>query len=203
MILKTTTFALLAGSLLLVGCGGGATNTANTGANSNTAAKNSNAANTATAPADEFTTGVWGLKGERMPDDKELSDQKREFANAIHIKLKKTDANKDFNWEERFKEPAALKFEEGEQILVITFASAAGGKLEPGDYVATDAADWVKTAPKDKPLAVITLVDSNGAKRLKGNVKVTGTEKMIMYMFNEKPDAKGLDSMSYGAPFKN
>lgn len=193
-------------SMLAAACGGDA-NTAANNANGGNASNNANGAkpaNAAGTPANEFYTGVNALKGERMPDDKELTEQKREFANAIHLRLKRTDANKDFNWAERFAEPTNLKFEsDDEQILVITFASKAGGKIEPGDYVADNAEDWVKTAPKDKPMAIITLVNNQGAKRLKGNIKVTSTDKFIMYMFNDKPDAKGLDSMSYGAPFKN
>lgn len=193
-------------AILMSGCGGAA-NTSNAANGGNSANANANAAKPANeaakSGAGDYYTSVYALKGERMPDDKALVEQKREIANAIHVKYKLNDANKDFNWEERFKDPLSLKFEPDEQIVVITFASAAGKKIEPGEYVATEDADAVKNAPKDKPLAVITLVNAEGAKRLKGKVKITSTEKFILYTFPEPPDVKGLDSMSYGAPFKN
>ncbi len=157
----------------------------------------------ATSGSKDYYTSVYALKGPRMPDDAKLAEQKREFVNALHVKLKKTDGITSMNWDEKFKEPVNLKLVEDESVVVVTLASPAGGKLDKGVYEATDAADAADTAAKDKNLAIITLINSSGAKRLKGKVKVTDAGKIIMYSFDEKPDAPNLDSMSFGAPYKN
>lgn len=179
------------------------------------APQNANSANTAntnkannssspTAAKSDFYSSVYALKGNRMPDDAKLAEQQRDFRNALHINIKKPAGGIDsLNWEEKFKDPANMKLDEGEHVLVITFASPAGKKLEKGVYEATEDADAAEKAPKDKNLAIITLVDSTGAKRLKGKVNVSDAGNIIMYTFDEKPAAPGLDSMSYGAPFKN
>lgn len=189
-------------AIFAAACGGDTGNTSNNGANK--AATNANTTANAAKPAEEDRIkSIFAMKGERMPDDKKLAEQKREFVNTIHLYLKRTPENLNFNWDERFKNPLEQKLEEGEHTLFITLASAAGKKIEPGDYVATEDEDAAEKAPKDKPLAIITLIRPDGAKRLKGNVKVTSVDPIISYSFNEKPDAPGLTSMAYGAPFKN
>jgi hypothetical protein len=195
-------FVIVVGGIIFsLSCGGGEP-TSNTAKNAN-----SNSANAATAPAPakgDFYSAVYAMKGNRMPDDAKLAEQKRDFRNALHLNIKKPEGGiKSLNWEEKFKDPTNLKLEEGEHVLVITFASAEGKKLEKGVYEATEDADAVNKAAKDKPFAIITLIDSTGAKRLKGKVNVSSADDIIMYSFDEKPNAPGLDSMSYGAPFKN
>ncbi|MBX3292222.1 MAG: hypothetical protein KF881_04930 [Acidobacteria bacterium] len=189
-------------AIFAAACGGDTGNTSNNGANK--AATNANTTANAAKPAEEDRIkSIFAMKGERMPDDKKLAEQKREFVNTIHLYLKRTPENLNFNWDERFKNPLEQKLEEGEHTLFITLASAAGKKIEPGDYVATEDEDAAEKAPIDKPLAIITLIRPDGAKRLNGNVKVTSVDPIISYSFNEKPDAPGLTSMAYGAPFKN
>lgn len=201
---KTTLFIFIAAAMILNAACGTTPPAGNANAAKNT---NTNSANkaAATAPAaGDFYSSVYAMKGNRMPDDAKLAEQKRDFRNALHINIKKpAEGISALNWEEKFKEPATMKLESGEHVLVITFASAEGKKLEPGVYEATEAADAADTAAKDKPFAIITLVDSSGAKRLKGKVKVSDAGNIIMYSFEEKPNAPKLDSMSYGAPFKN
>ena len=177
---------------------------ANSPKNTNTANSNSANNSTATAPAKgDFYSSVYALKGNRMPDDAKLAEQKRDFRNALHINLKKSAGGSDFNWDEKFKDPVNLKLEAGESVLIITFASAEEKKLEKGVYEATEETDAVEKAAKDKNLAIITLIDSTGAKRLKGKITVGNAGDIIMYSFDEKPNAPNLDSMNYGAPFKN
>jgi hypothetical protein len=185
---------ILAIAVLAAACGG-------------TQAPDNKSANTAPAtriaPSNDYYSAVYALKGARMPDDAKLAEQKREIANALHVNLKKADGILSMNWDEKFKEPAKLKLVDDESVLVITFASAEGKPLEKGVFDATDAADAAETAAKDKQFAIITLVDSSGAKRLKGKVKVSETGTIIIYSFDEKPAAPKLDSPTYGAPFKN
>ena len=192
---------LITAAVLAAACGsapvGNNSNSKNANSGANKAAAN------AAAPSSDMYSAVYALKGPRMPDDAKLAEQKREFANTFHVNLKKAEGVTSMNWDEKFKDPANMKLEDGEQVVVITFASAEGGKIEKGVYEATDAADAVEKAAKDKPLAIIHLITSSGAKRLKGKVKVNEVEKMLMYSFEEKPDAPKLDSLSYGAPFKN
>ncbi|QQS32465.1 MAG: hypothetical protein IPM50_12510 [Acidobacteriota bacterium] len=192
----------LSAAIFAAACGGDTGNTSNNGANK-PAANAKTSANAAKPAEEDRIKSIFAMKGERMPDDKKLAEQKREFVNTIHLYLKRTPENLNFNWEERFKNPLEQKLEEGEHTLFITLASAAGKKLEPGDYVATEDEDAADKAPKDKTLAIITIIRPDGAKRLKGNVKVTSVDPIISYSFNEKPDAPGLTSMAYGAPFKN
>lgn len=177
---------------------------ANANAPKNASAANTNSANNSTAAKVELYSSVYAMKGNRMPDDAKLVEQKRDFRNALHINIKKpAEGLSAMNWEEKFKDPVNLKLDAGESVMVITFASAEGKKLEKGVFEATEAADAVENSAKDKPFAIITLIDSTGVKRLKGKVKVTDVGDIIMYSFDEKPNAPGLDSMSYGAPFKN
>jgi hypothetical protein len=194
------------GVLFSISCGGGQP-VSNTNAPKNTNAANPNSANNATASAPakgDFYSSVYALKGNRMPDDAKLAEQKRDFRNALHINIKKpAEGINALNWNEKFKDPVNLKLEEGESVMVITFASAEGKKLEKGVYEATEATDAAETSAKDKPLAIITLIDSTGAKRLKGKVNVSDAGDIIMYGFDEKPNAPGLTAMTYGAPFKN
>lgn len=188
------------GAFFTVSCGGP---TDADGAKGTNGSNSSNAAAATPNKADLYSS-VYALKGNRMPDDAKLVEQKRDFRNALHVNIKKPAGGiSSLNWEEKFKEPVNLKLEEGEHVLVITFASAGGKKLEPGIYEAIGDANAADQAANDKPFAIITLIDSTGAKRLKGKVKVTSADDIIMYSFDEKPDAPGLDSMSYGAPFKN
>jgi hypothetical protein len=197
-----TVFTVISIAFLLAACGGGAGNTSNGNAANKPA--NANTAANAAKPAEEKKiTSVFAMKGERMPDDKKLAEQKRDFVNAIILNLKQTPENANFNWEERFKNPLEQKLDEGESTLFITLASPAGKKLDKGDYIAVEDEDAVEKAAKDKPLAVITLITRDGAKRMKGNVKVTGVEPVISFTFNERPDVPTLTSMAYGAPFKN
>jgi hypothetical protein len=186
-------------AIFAIACGGDAANTSNNAANTSA----NTTANAAKPAEEDRIKSIFAMKGERMPDDKKLAEQKRDFVNTIHLFLKRVPENQNFNWEERFKDPLQQKLDEGEHTLFITLASAAGKKLEPGDYVAIEDDDAADKAPKDKPLAIITIIRPDGAKRLKGNVKVTSVEPVISYSFNEKPDAPGLTSMAYGAPFKN
>jgi hypothetical protein len=199
-VFRTCTALVLAS--FVAACGGNAGNTtegnsANKPANANTAAS---AAQTA---EEKKLTSVFAMKGERMPDDKKLAEQKRDFVNAIILNLKQTPENANFNWEERFKNPLEQKLDEGESTLFITLASPAGKKLDKGDYIAVEDEDAVEKAAKDKPLAVITLITRDGAKRMKGNVKVTSVDPIISFTFNERPDVPSLTSMGYGAPLKN
>ncbi len=197
---KFLTVALASVALAVAGCGG-AKETDN-----KTPKSNSNATNSTTkssTAANDYYTSVYALKGPRMPDDAKLAEQKREFVNALHIKLKRAEGITSMNWDEKFKDPVKLTLADDESVVVVTLASPEGGKIEKGIYEATDAADAADSAAKDKNLAIITLIDSKGAKRLKGKIKVTDTSSVIMYTFEEKPDAPNLDSMSFGAPFKN
>lgn len=197
---KTTIFVALIAVALIAGACGGSKTTDNKASN---ATSNSATKTSASPGGNEFYSAVYALRGPRMPDDAKLAEQKREFVNALHVNLKRSEGVTKMNWEEKFKEPAAMKLEDGESVLVITFASPEGGKLDKGDFEATDAADAADTAAKDKNLAIITLIDSSGAKRLKGKINVTEAGKVIMYNFTEKPAAPKLDALSYGAPFKN
>lgn len=195
---KTTIFVAFVAVALIAGACGGSNTPDNKASNANS----NKATKTAASPGgSEFYSAVYALRGPRMPEDAKLGEQKREFVNALHVNLKRADGITKMNWEEKFKEPATMKLEDGESVLVITFASPEGGKLDKGDFEATDAA--VDTAAKDKNLAIITLIDSSGAKRLSGKIKVTDAGKVMMYSFTEKPAAPKLDALSYGAPFKN
>lgn len=193
--------AIAAIGMMLSACGG-AKEPANNASNSKS--DSSGPVNkAASSSASDYYTSVYALKGPRMPDDAKLADQKREFVNALHIKLKRSAEVATMNWEEKFKDPVNLKLVDDESVVVVTLASPAGGKVDKGLYEATDAADPADSAPKDKNLAIITLISSSGARRLKGKVNVTGTGSIIMYNYDEKPDAPSLDALSYGAPFKN
>ena len=193
----------ICGILFIVSCSSNQP-AANANAPKNASATNTNSANNSTAAKVELYSSVYAMKGNRMPDDAKLVEQKRDFRNALHINIKKpAEGLSAMNWEEKFKDPVNLKLDAGESVMVITFASAEGKKLEKGVFEATENADAVENAAKDKPFAIITLIDSTGVKRLKGKVKVTDVGDIIMYSFDEKPNAPGLDSMSYGAPFKN
>lgn len=189
-----------AAALFLTACGSGSGTT-----NSNQANKPANAGNSAaTKPAaSEYYSSVHALRGARMPDDAKLTEQKREFAHVLHVNLRRYDGITSMNWDEKFKDPSTLKLVDDESVLVVTLASAEGKKLEKGEYAATEAADAADTAPKDSGFAIMTLVTKDGAKRVKGKLKVTDTEKMIMFSYSEKPAAPKLDALSYGAPFKN
>jgi hypothetical protein len=197
-----TFFIAISLAFLIAACGGGESNTSN-GNSANKPANANTAANAAKPAEEKKITSVFAMKGERMPDDKKLAEQKRDFVNAIILNLKQTPENANFNWEERFKNPLEQKLDEGESTLFITLASPAGNKLDKGDYIAVEDEDAVEKAAKDKPLAVITLITRDGAKRMKGNVKVTSVEPVISFTFNERPNVPSLTSMAYGAPFKN
>ncbi len=197
---KTTIFVAMIAIAMIAGACGGSKTPDNKASNANS---NSTTKTSASPAGNDLYSAVYALHGPRMPDDAKLGEQKRDFVNALHVSLKRAEGITKMNWEEKFKEPATMKLEDGETVLVITLASPEGGKLDKGEYVATDAADAVDTAAKDKNLAIITLIDSSGAKRLKGKINVSDAGKVIMYSFAEKPAAPKLDALSYGAPFKN
>lgn len=193
-------YLVLAISVAIAACGGAGTPEPK---QAGTSSPNSRNDAVKTSQLGEYYSAVYALKGQRMPDDAKLAEQKREFANAFHINLKRVEGIASMNWDEKFREPHALKLGDQESVLVITFASAEGKPLATGFYEATDAADAIDSAPKDKPFAIITLIDPTGSKRLKGKINVSETGKIIFYSFNEKPAGPNLDSPTYGAPFKN
>lgn len=193
--------AIAALAVFAAACGG-AKEADNKASNSKSNA-NGSTNKAATSDSKDYYTSVYALKGPRMPDDAKLAEQKREFINALHVKLKRAEGITSMNWDEKFKDPVNLKLVDDESVVVVTLASPADGKIDKGIYEATDAADAADTAAKDKNLAIITLINSSGAKRLKGKIKVSDAGKIIMYSFEEKPDAPNLDSMSFGAPYKN